>query len=89
MTDPRAVTIRDYRTGDAPAMARIYFLAVHALGTRRYTQAQVTAWAPDEPDPDRFVARAADGRRTLVAVDSDGAVIGVPIHNYLMTRPLG
>ncbi|WP_026325879.1 GNAT family N-acetyltransferase [Sphingomonas sp. Mn802worker] len=68
--------LRDYRAGDASAMARVYFLAVRDLGPRRYTRAQVAAWAPEEPDPERFVVRAGDGRRTLVAVDTDGCVLG-------------
>ncbi len=68
-------SIRDYRAGDATAMARVFFLAVRTLGPRRYSAAQVAAWAPVRPDPARFAARAADGRRTLVAVDAHDIVV--------------
>jgi putative acetyltransferase len=75
MMQTQQISIRDYRPGDAEAMARVFFLAVRVLGPRRYTPAQVAAWAPAEPDPDRFAARAADGRRTMVAVDALGTVV--------------
>ncbi len=60
---PSAVTIRDYRAGDAPVMARIYFIAVYALGTRR-TRSRILRGARR-----RWTANA-------VGCDSEGAVIG-------------
>lgn len=68
--------LREYRAGDAPAMAQLYFDSVQALGLRRYSAAQVAAWAPAPADPDAVHARASDGRLTLVAVDETDAVIG-------------
>jgi putative acetyltransferase len=63
--------IRPFRPGDAPALALIYHAAVHEIGALHYSPAQVEAWAPEVPDPDGFVRRAADGRVLLVAADED------------------
>jgi putative acetyltransferase len=67
--------IREYRPGDAPQIARLYFDSVRGLGPRRYTAEQVTAWAPSLADPAAVHARASDGRTTLVAVDEADAVL--------------
>lgn len=69
------ILIRDYREGDAGAMADIYYRAARELGSRRYSAAQVAAWAPVVPDPMRFATRAEDGRIVLIAVDDTNAVI--------------
>jgi len=72
---PSPATIRDFIAADAPAMAQLYFESARRLGARCYSPAQVTAWAPAPADPATVVARAGDGRHTLVAV-CDGAVAG-------------
>jgi putative acetyltransferase len=61
--------IRSFRPADAAALARIYYAAVHQVGGLHYSREQLNAWAPVEPDPDRFVERGADGRTLLVAAD--------------------
>ena len=66
------MTIRPFRIADAPALAAMFHAAVHALAARDYTPAQIRAWSPAPADPARWVARAADGRTTLVAVDAHG-----------------
>ncbi len=63
--------VRPFRPEDAPALAAIFHAAVHGIAGRHYSAAQVEAWAPSVPDPARFVARGADGRLLLVAVDED------------------
>ena len=63
--------IRAYRDGDASALADIFYDSVRQAARRDYSEEQVAAWAPVKPDPARFVARAADGRLTLVAADED------------------
>jgi putative acetyltransferase len=65
--------IRRFRDDDAPALAALFHGAVHGIAAAHYSQAQVEAWAPALPDPERFRARAADGRLLLVAVDEAGA----------------
>ena len=65
-----SVVIRDYRPGDAAAMATVYARAVRAIGARTYSAAQVEAWIGDaEARAAVFEARMADGRRCWVAVD--------------------
>ena len=61
--------VRLYRDGDAPALAQIFYDSVRQSALGDYTQAQVEAWAPRVADPDRFAAKAADGRLFLVAVN--------------------
>lgn len=74
-SQPREVRIREYEAADAPALAQVFYDSVRALGPRRYTPAQVAAWAPEPPDPARVRARAADGRTTVVALDALGEVV--------------
>ena len=61
--------VRAFRPGDAPALARIFYAAVHQIGGLHYSPEQVKAWAPAVPSPERFVERGADGRILLVAAD--------------------
>jgi putative acetyltransferase len=70
-----AAVIRDFMPADAPAMAQLYFESARRLGGRNYSQAQIEAWAPAPADPAAVLARASDGRVTLVAI-SDGTVAG-------------
>jgi putative acetyltransferase len=65
--------VRAFRPEDAPALAALFHAAVHDIASHHYSQAQVNAWAPEVPDPARFLARAADGRTLLVAVDEGDA----------------
>ena len=65
------MNIRPFRDEDAPALARIFHAAVHDVAARHYRADQIAAWAPQVPDPARFVARGVDGRILLVAVDED------------------
>lgn len=69
------VAVRPFRAADAPRLAGLFHAAVHGLAAGDYAQAQLAAWSPAPVDPARFVARASDGRFTLVAVDDrDSAV---------------
>jgi len=61
--------IRSFRPGDAPALARIFYAAVHQVGGLHYSPEQLKAWAPAVPDPERFLEWGADGRILLVAAD--------------------
>ncbi|MDG2527413.1 GNAT family N-acetyltransferase [Caulobacter endophyticus] len=70
------VFIRPYRTDDAPHMARLYYDAVHGLGRRAYSAAQISAWAPAPLQPIDVLNRAADGRMTFVAADTSDQAVG-------------
>ena len=63
--------IRPFRSEDAPALARIFYAAVHQVGGLHYSLEQLKAWAPVVPSPERFLERGADGRILLVAADDD------------------
>lgn len=41
-----AITIRDYKTEDAQALADIYYNTIHQINIRDYSESQVDAWAP-------------------------------------------
>lgn len=71
-----AFKLRDYRSSDAEEMAQLYYESARTLGRRRYTDAQVAAWAPAPTEPDAVRNRAGDGRSTIVAVDDENRVIG-------------
>ena len=64
-----ATHIRPFRPEDAPALARIFYDAVHEVAGLHYSPEQVKAWAPVVPDSERFLERGADGRILLVAAD--------------------
>jgi putative acetyltransferase len=67
--------VRAFRPCDAPALAEIFFRAIHEVASAHYSDQQVRAWAPKVPDPERFIARGSDGRTLLVAVDDSGKPI--------------
>ncbi len=61
--------IREYRDGDAPALAELTLAAIREVGTKRYTDTQVAAWASRHPGAERFRARVAEGHWICVAAD--------------------
>jgi putative acetyltransferase len=65
-----SITIRPYRSEDAPALAEIFYDAVHRIGRRDYSPEQCAVWAPERTAPSRYETRAADGRVLLVATDA-------------------
>jgi putative acetyltransferase len=65
--------VRPFRPDDAPALAALFHAAVHGIARPHYRQAQVDAWSPAVPNPERFRARGTDGRLVLVAVDEEDA----------------
>jgi putative acetyltransferase len=75
-SEPLQIRTREYRDGDAPFIAQLFYSSVRELGPRRYVPEQVAAWAPEPPDPATVHARATDGRITLVAVNASNEVIG-------------
>ena len=64
--------VRPFELGDAPALAQIFYRAIHEVARQHYSREQVDAWAPAVPAPERFLARGTDGRILLVATDDDG-----------------
>lgn len=68
-------TIRQYTAADAPHLAGLYFDSARTLGLRRYSAEQVAAWSPAPASAESVHKRATDGRLTLVACGTDGAVL--------------
>jgi putative acetyltransferase len=58
---PAGYRVRRYRLGDEGALGALTLAAIRAIGARRYSSAQVGAWAARHPCPDRFVQRMAEG----------------------------
>ena len=68
--------IRDYKSGDAAHLARIFHDAVHEIGKRDYSEQQVKAWSPAPASAERFAERSIDGRMVFVAVDENDRPAG-------------
>ena len=68
--------IRAFRPADAPLLPALFHAAVHGPATHAYDADQRAAWSPAPPDPARFLARASDGRLTLVAIDDGDRLVG-------------
>lgn len=69
--------IGDYREGDAPEIARVFYKTVRLVNRADYPDEQIEAWAPGVPDPEEWHTRLA-GRRTL----------GVCCEDVMPTEPL-
>ena len=46
-------SLRPYRPGDAPVLARLFYETVHAVNIRDYSPAQVDAWATGQVEVER------------------------------------
>ena len=72
---PRVTEIRAGRPEDADELSRLFHASVREIASRHYSNAQVQAWSPTPPDPERFVKRITDGRTFLVATDAGGSIL--------------
>lgn len=61
--------VRLFKASDAPALAEIFFSAVHEIASAHYSPEQISAWAPEVPPAERFRLKANNGHIVLVAVD--------------------
>jgi putative acetyltransferase len=69
-----AVTLRAYRTDDLAAVTQLYRETIHQVARGDYTQEEVDAWAPSDPDYGRW--RQKLGKQTVVVAELDGEVVG-------------
>jgi len=71
--------IRDAETGDAPAIAELFYNTILNVNVGDYTASQVEAWAGPAPDPGMWERRILSGddyaKRTFIAVE-DKQVVG-------------
>lgn len=63
--------LRAYRPEDCGAVTKLFYDTVHTINTRDYSPQQVDAWAPKQPDMDRWNTSLL-GHRALVAVGNGG-----------------
>lgn len=68
-----AVTLRPYRTEDAPQLLHLFRDSIRRVAAADYSPEQIRAWAPDEIDMDVWAQRFA-GRFVVVAQVSDQLV---------------
>ena len=66
--------LRPYHPDDLPALVRLFHDTIHAVAPGCYSRAQVAAWAPAEPDLDRWRQKLQE-EEVLVA-ELDDAIIG-------------
>lgn len=72
-------TIRPYRPDDARALSALYEASVRELGAKRYSTAQIHAWASLTPSAERLDAKMQDGRVRLVSEDESGLLAFVDV----------
>lgn len=64
--------IRPYSPEDAASLSALYEASVRELGAKRYSAAQIAAWASLTPSAEGLEAKMDDGRFRLVAEDASG-----------------
>lgn len=69
------ISIRAYQQRDAADLAEVFFRSVHEVAKHGYTTAQLDAWAPERPTPERMHQTATDGRLTLVAANQNDRAV--------------
>jgi putative acetyltransferase len=68
------ITIREYRSDDAPALWAVYFSAIWETAAKDYSPQQIAAWAPENFDSALWAKRMA-GIAPFVA-ERGGKVVG-------------
>jgi GNAT superfamily N-acetyltransferase len=66
--------IRPFQTADAARICEIFYRSVHEVAGAKYDRAQVDAWAPEVPEPERWLARL-NSFHTFVADDDAGTTV--------------
>ena len=80
MTLPPEYGLRPYQVGDEDWLGAITIAAIREVGARRYSPAQVEAWASRHLSPARLAERAAKGARIIVGI----AGIALPVAYALL-----
>ena len=68
------MVIRKYNSADCPATAKLFYNTVHTVNVADYSKEQLDAWAPKNPDLDKW-DRSLTQHYCLVAVEN-GILIG-------------
>ena len=75
--------VRRFVPADAQTVCDIFYRSVHEVASSRYSEEQVRAWAPEVPDPERWVQRL-QAYDTFVADNDSGEAVG-----WIATSPTG
>ncbi|HVY39963.1 MAG TPA: GNAT family acetyltransferase [Polyangia bacterium] len=67
-------TVREFRDGDEPALYAVFHASIHGLAARHYTPEQLAAWAPEQPESERWTEKMR-ARRPFV-VEEGGRILG-------------
>lgn len=68
------MTIRPCTAADLPALLQLFYDAVHTACAAHYTPAQLSAWAPEEPDTARWAEKLR--QEVFLKAEEDGALLG-------------
>src|SRR5471030_468402 len=67
--------IRRFEAADAPRVCEIFYRSIHEVASKRYDPAQIQAWEPKVPDPEKWLQRLLD-YDTFVADNDKGESVG-------------
>ena len=76
------IALREFRSGDEPALRTVFASAIHVIARRDYSQLQVDTWAPREFDASAWAVRVQEIQPFVALVD--GVVAG-----YADVQPAG
>ncbi|HVU16969.1 MAG TPA: GNAT family N-acetyltransferase [Candidatus Didemnitutus sp.] len=68
------ILVRAYRAEDLPAVTRLFHDTVHQVNKADYTQEQIDAWAPSDPDFVRWKQKL--GGEEVIVAEHDGQLVG-------------
>ena len=69
------ITLRAFGDEDLPGVLALFHAAVHAIDRKIYSQAQIEAWAPAEPDRERWKKKLA--METVIVAEIAETMAGV------------
>jgi putative acetyltransferase len=71
---PPLLTLRPFRSEDLPALVTLFHDSVHRVAAADYTPEQLNAWAPAEPDMERW--RQKLGAEEVIVAELAGEIVG-------------
>ena len=68
------VLVREFRTGDEPALWDVFYSSIHGLASADYTPEQIDAWASGAPD----MAKWAERMQSIApfVAEREGRIVG-------------
>ena len=75
MRESEQYGLRAFRQQDAQTLLSITRAAIVGIGRRAYNDAQIAVWSESHTSARRFVERAEDGHRIVIADDKSGTAV--------------